>query len=76
MVLEMTGVVFSWLKVEEEAARNLIMEWMDQSMDLYSRCNSMADDDSDTILGVDLSAGKEFGRSRKQLQNSVREQSP
>lgn len=67
MVLEMTDVVFSWLKVEKEAARNLIMEWMDQSMDLYSRCNSMADDDSDTILGVDLCAGKEFGRSRKQL---------
>lgn len=44
---------------------------MDQIMDFDSRCDSLADYDSDTILGVDLCADKEIGRGRKQLQNSV-----
>lgn len=45
-------------------------------MDFYSRCDSIADDDSDTISGVDLCADEELGGGRKQLQNSVQEKCP
>lgn len=40
---------------------------MYQIMDFYSRCDSLAEGDSDTILGVDLFAAREIGRGRKQL---------